>query len=61
VISWSELAVLGIVVLKVRTLCVALIFINQACKIGQLPSIYGDSSERYNYFTSSLKKCHRIY
>jgi len=30
--SWVGLGVLGIVVLKVRTLCVALIFINQACK-----------------------------
>jgi len=35
--------VLGIVVLKVRTLCVALIFINQACKIGQLSGISGGS------------------
>jgi len=31
-IIWSGLALLGIVVLKVRTLCVALVFINQACK-----------------------------
>jgi len=39
--------VLGIVVLKARTLCVALIFINQAYKIGQLSGISGDSSETF--------------
>jgi len=39
--------VLGIVVLTVTTLCIALIFINQACKTGKLTGISGDSSKRY--------------
>jgi len=39
-ISWSGLPVLGIVVLKVRTLCVALIFM-----IGQLSGMSDDSSK----------------